>query len=67
MRPDTKLEARYRSLKQPLSIAEVAARLSLSESFVREKIRERKLIADGKGKVEGSDLADYMKDRRILQ
>jgi len=65
MRLDTKLEARYRSLKQPMSVAEVAARLSLSESFVRKKIHEGKLIARGGSKIEGSDLADYMKAHRI--
>ncbi len=64
MNPDTKLEAHYRSLNHPLGTAEVAARLSLSESYIRKKIRDGGLIADREGKIRGSDLADYLKARR---
>jgi excisionase family DNA binding protein len=61
MNPDTMLEAHHRSLNHPLSTAEVAARLSLSESYLRKKIRDGRLIADREGKIQERDLADYLK------
>lgn len=65
MKNDTRREAAYRSLIEPLSVADVARELGVPNSQVRCLIREGALRSKH-GRVKGADLADYLASCRGL-
>jgi len=61
---ETSREAAYRTLTEPLSMAEVAREMGVTASFVG-KLRGGQLRALPDGRVTGADLARYLASRRL--
>jgi hypothetical protein len=60
----TKREAAYRTITEPLTLADVARELGVTVAFMRGQIKRRQLQATADGKVTGVELARYLASKR---
>jgi transposase-like protein len=60
----TKRERAYKTVIDPLSVAEVARELGVTPALVRRAIKDGDLVARAGGKVSGAQLARFLAAKR---